>query len=71
MKATGGKEQSEGGTLTSMICFKYGEFGNHVFECKSITVNCFKCGKTDQRAAKCKGNMLTFYNCVEQRHIST
>ncbi|XP_050875582.1 uncharacterized protein LOC127079213 [Lathyrus oleraceus] len=70
-KEAGGKEKSGGRTLVSVRCFKCGEFGHRIFECKSTIVNCFKCGKPSHGVVECKSNSLTCYNYGEHGHIST
>lgn len=45
--------------------------GHHANECTSAKKKCYKCGKTEHLIADCKGNIVTFYNCGEQGHIST
>lgn len=70
-KAAGGKKKNGGGAIHPLKCFRCGELGHHVDECKSVGRKCFKYGKQGHRIAECKSNVLTCYNCGEPEHIST
>ncbi|XP_050889108.1 uncharacterized protein LOC127094297 [Lathyrus oleraceus] len=56
------KKPSEAGVPNSVRCYKYGEFGYRISECKSIIMNCFKFGKPGHRDAECRSNVVTCYN---------
>ncbi|XP_050878306.1 uncharacterized protein LOC127082124 [Lathyrus oleraceus] len=65
------KNSSGGGAPNSVRCYKCGEFGHHISECKSTIVNCFKCGKPEHRVADYRNDVVASYNCGDQGHIST
>ena len=70
-KVAGGGEMSGEGVYASLRCFKYGELGHRVVECKSTCLTCFKCGKYGHCAADCKSGFFTCFNCGKLGHIST
>ncbi|XP_058775373.1 uncharacterized protein LOC131649637, partial [Vicia villosa] len=51
-------------------CFKCGEPGHRIHECKSEEKKCYRCGKAGHIAIECKGNTVTCFNCGEEGHIS-
>lgn len=69
-KVASGKERSGGGTPASMRCFKCGESGYRVAECKSADLKYFKCRRAGHCIVECRSNSSTCFNCGEQGHIS-
>ncbi|XP_050914957.1 uncharacterized protein LOC127129891 [Lathyrus oleraceus] len=71
-KASDGKKLSEGGSHTSVKCFRCGVEGHRAPECPMRDVTCFKCGKQGHKYFDCRvGLNVTCYNCGKQGHIST
>ncbi|XP_058782496.1 uncharacterized protein LOC131656981, partial [Vicia villosa] len=69
-KAGGWKKPSGGDSSAPIKCFKCGEPGHRIHECKSEEKKCYRCGKAGHIAIECKGNTVTCFNCGEEGHIS-
>ncbi|XP_045802491.1 zinc finger CCHC domain-containing protein 9-like [Trifolium pratense] len=64
-KTTDGHDTSGGGR-----CYRCGETGHKIAECKAENLKCYKCGKPGHFANECKNPVICF-NCSEPGHIST
>src|ERR1044072_1337507 len=66
---SGGWKKSNGGDSGSSIkCYKCGETGHRMVDCKSNDKKCFKCGKLGHVANDCRVRVVTCYNCGEEGH---
>src|ERR1044072_4757161 len=66
---SGGWKKSGGGDSSSSVkCYKYGETGHRMVDCKSNDKKCFKCGKFGHVANDCKVRVVNCYNCGEEGH---
>ena len=65
----GGWKKFGGGDSSSSIkCYKCGETGHRMMDCKSNDKKCFKCGKLGHVANDCRVRVVTCYNCGEEGH---
>ena len=69
-KFTKGRSLSGEGTPTPLACFRCGELGHRVKDCRGGAKKCLKCGKKGHLVAECKGVEMTCYNCGEPGHFS-
>ncbi|XP_058772875.1 uncharacterized protein LOC131646968 [Vicia villosa] len=69
-KAGGWKRPSGGESSAPVRCYRCGEAGHHIHECKSEENKCYRCGKAGHVVADCKGKTVTCYNCGEEGHVS-
>ncbi|XP_058733142.1 uncharacterized protein LOC131604736 [Vicia villosa] len=64
------KKPSGGDSSAPVRCFKCGELGHRIHECKSEEKKCYWCGKAGHVVTDCKGKTVTCFNCREEGHIS-
>src|ERR1051325_7734914 len=67
-RSVGWKKPSGGDSGSSSKCFKSGETGHRMVDCKSNDRKCFKCGKPGHVANDCRVRVMTCYNCGEEGH---
>ncbi|XP_058733273.1 uncharacterized protein LOC131604876 [Vicia villosa] len=58
-RAGGWKKPSGGDSGALVRCYRCGEPGHRVHECKSKEKRCFKCGKAGHLVGDCKGKVVT------------
>src|ERR1044072_6366264 len=67
-RSSGWKKSSGGDSSSSVRCYKCGETGHRMVDCKSNDKKCFKCGKFGHVANDCRVKVVTCYNCGEEGH---
>lgn len=65
LKHSGGKRPSGGDSGAPVKCYRCGQTGHRVHECKSTERKCFKCGRAEHLAAECNERMITCFNYGE------
>ena len=68
-RSGGWKRPSGGDSKAPIRCYRCGESGHHIRDCKSDEKKCYKCGKAGHLSIDCKGKSVTCYNCGEEGHI--
>ena len=67
-RSSGWKKSGGGDSSSSARCYKCGETGHRMVDCKSNDKKCFKCGKFGHVANDCRVKVVTCYNCGEEGH---
>lgn len=58
-KYGGGKRPSGGDSTAPVRCYRYGQEGHRIHECKSTEKKCFKCGKAGHLVVECEEKTVT------------